>query len=42
MFVGITPRMAEKVPATCMYWLTVEGVRRVLMPYTLDQEVQEV
>lgn len=33
LFVGAAPRLAEKVPSTCLYWLAVEGCRRHLEPY---------
>lgn len=33
LWVGIVPRMAE-VPSTMVYWLAVEGCRRLLEPHT--------
>ena len=30
LFVGCVPRMAEKVPSTMLYWLTVDCCRRFL------------
>jgi hypothetical protein len=33
LFVGMAPRLAEKMPSTCLYWLAVESCRRRLEPY---------
>ncbi|KAK9915977.1 hypothetical protein WJX75_006833 [Coccomyxa subellipsoidea] len=33
LFVGMGPRLADKVPGTVVYWLAVEGCRRALAPY---------
>jgi hypothetical protein len=33
LFVGMAPRLAEKVPSTCLYWLAVESCRRHLEQY---------
>ncbi|KAK9809175.1 hypothetical protein WJX72_010841 [[Myrmecia] bisecta] len=35
LFVGLVPRLAEKVPSTMVYWLAVEGCRRALAPYVI-------
>ena len=37
-FRGLTPRLAEKVPSTMVYWATVEGVRKALAPYSTEAD----
>ena len=37
-FRGLTPRLAEKVPSTMVYWATVEGVRKSLAPYLTEAD----
>jgi hypothetical protein len=34
LFCGMGPRLMESVPSTMLYWMAVEGARRVLEPYT--------
>ncbi|WIA17868.1 hypothetical protein OEZ85_009368 [Tetradesmus obliquus] len=34
LFCGMGPRLLESVPSTMLYWMAVEGARRVLEPYT--------
>jgi hypothetical protein len=34
LFSGMGPRLLESVPSTMLYWMAVEGARRVLEPYT--------
>ncbi|KAF6265051.1 hypothetical protein COO60DRAFT_1480397 [Scenedesmus sp. NREL 46B-D3] len=34
LFCGMGPRLIESVPSTMLYWMAVEGARRVLEPYT--------
>ena len=41
-FRGLAPRLAEKVPSTCAYWLVVEGVRGALAPLTREDDGGEL
>ena len=41
-FRGLAPRLAEKVPSTCAYWLVVEGVRGALVPLTREDDGGEL
>ena len=36
-FRGMAPRLAEKVPSSMMYWVTVEAVRRSLRPFVVAE-----
>jgi len=38
LFRGLGPRLAEKVPSTAAYWLVVEGVRRSLKQFVVDEQ----
>jgi hypothetical protein len=37
LFMGLTPRLVESVPSTMLYWLAVEGCRRMLEPYVAPE-----
>jgi hypothetical protein len=37
LFMGLAPRLVESVPSTMLYWLAVEGCRRVLEPYVAKE-----
>jgi hypothetical protein len=37
LFVGLAPRLVESVPSTMLYWLAVEGCRRLLEPYVAPE-----
>lgn len=42
LYVGMAPRLADKVPSTMVYWLAVEGCRRMLAPYVQHEEEEGV